>query len=246
MSIFVIPMAGLSSRFFKAGYEVPKYQLPVNQQTMFDWSVSSFKKYFSTDKFLFIVRDVYDTPEFVKIQCEKLGIREFHIHILERETLGQAETVFLGLSNYSSHLDSSEDIIIFNIDSKRINYSKPDWLNSVDGYLELFEGEGDHWSFAQLDDSNNVIRTTEKQRISEYCSDGLYHFKNLATYRETYQDTLVNQKLEKDELYIAPLYNYLVEKGCIIKGDVICNNLISFAGTPDEYLQILGEMNDFN
>ncbi|HGG7172902.1 TPA: capsular biosynthesis protein, partial [Escherichia coli] len=33
--MFVITMAGLSSRFFNAGYTVPKYQLPLHGQTVF-------------------------------------------------------------------------------------------------------------------------------------------------------------------------------------------------------------------
>lgn len=33
--MFIIPMAGLSSRFFKAGYTKPKYQLDLNGETVF-------------------------------------------------------------------------------------------------------------------------------------------------------------------------------------------------------------------
>ena len=46
-------MAGLSSRFFKAGYTKPKYQLDLNGETVFSWSVRSFERYFKTDKFCF-------------------------------------------------------------------------------------------------------------------------------------------------------------------------------------------------
>ena len=81
--MIVIPMAGLSSRFFKAGYEKPKYMLEAHGQTLFDHSVKSFEKYFETEKFLFIIRDVYGTLDFVKERIASLGISDFHIYILE-------------------------------------------------------------------------------------------------------------------------------------------------------------------
>ena len=64
--MIVIPMAGMSSRFFKAGYDKPKYMLTAHEKTLFEHSVNSFEKYFSKEDFLFIVRDVFETVEFVK------------------------------------------------------------------------------------------------------------------------------------------------------------------------------------
>lgn len=39
----VITMAGLGSRFRKAGYKVPKYQIEAHGRTLFDWSMESLK-----------------------------------------------------------------------------------------------------------------------------------------------------------------------------------------------------------
>src|SRR6218665_2214806 len=111
MSLFVIPMAGLSSRFFKAGYSVPKYMLDLHGKTMFSWAVSSFEKYFQTDDFLFIVRDVYDTPAFVQKELSSLGLKSFKIAVLNEETKGQAETVYLGLRQLEIQ---PQELIIFN------------------------------------------------------------------------------------------------------------------------------------
>lgn len=237
MSLFVIPMAGLSSRFFKAGFTVPKYMLPLDGQSMFEWSVSSFKRYFDTDHFLFILRDVYDTPAFVKQQIEQLGICHYQLVILTDETRGQADTVWLGLQQ-STYQD---DLIIFNIDSRRHDYIKPTWLPNCDGYLEVFKGEGDHWSFAEPVDlvSSQVRRTTEKERISDLCSDGLYHFKSRALFDRAFDDAITHNKLSKGELYIAPMYNHLIETGFDIRFDCISLEQIDFCGTPDEYQNLL-------
>ena len=97
--MIVIPMAGLSSRFFKAGFTQPKYMLPLFNETVFDWSVRTFEKYFETEEFVFILRDVYGTPAFVKDRVQKLGIKSFKTHVLSNETRGQAETVYLAIKD---------------------------------------------------------------------------------------------------------------------------------------------------
>lgn len=49
--MIIIPMAGLSSRFFKAGYTKPKYMLDAHGISLFDHAVNSFKAYFKTETF---------------------------------------------------------------------------------------------------------------------------------------------------------------------------------------------------
>ena len=231
--MFVIPMAGLSSRFFKAGFEVPKYQLSIADTIVFDLAIKSFERYFSTDLFLLIVRDVYDTPRFVAERLAHLGVQNFMIHTLDGETAGQAETVALGLGNPS--IDDDEPIYIFNIDTFRYGFEKPDWVESVDGYLEVFEGKGDHWSFIAVDDYDKVIKTTEKQRISNLCSDGLYYFKSKQQYLSLFQQAIAQQLTVNNEYYIAPMYNLLIAQGSRVSYVKITEDDIDFCGTPDEY-----------
>ena len=56
--MIVIPMAGLSSRFTKAGYDKPKYMLEAFGRSLFWHAVSSFSNYFDSEDFLFIARDI--------------------------------------------------------------------------------------------------------------------------------------------------------------------------------------------
>lgn len=231
--MFVIPMAGLSSRFFKAGYEVPKYQLTIADAIVFDLAIKSFERYFATDLFLLIVRDVYDTPRFVAERLERLGVQNVIIHTLDGETAGQAETVALGLQN--DNIDSQEPIYIFNIDTFRYGFDKPDWVETVDGYLEVFEGDGDHWSFIAVDDHDKVIKTTEKERISNLCSDGLYYFKSKDLYLSLFEQAKAHNLTVKNEYYIAPMYNLLIAQGGEVGYVKITDHEIDFCGTPDEY-----------
>lgn len=230
-------MAGLSSRFFKAGYTKPKYQLDLNGETVFAWSVCSFEKYFATDKFIFIYRDIYNTKTFLEKEIKKLGISNYELICLPKETLGQADTVYQGIKN----IDSDEEIYIFNIDSKIVNFTKPTWVDKCDGYLEVFKGVGNHWSFAKPENENSrkVIRTTEKERISDLCSDGLYYFQKKSVFEKLFLDAKAKGNTSKNEYYVAPLYNDLIAQQAIVYYDLIPKDKILFCGTPDEYQALL-------
>ncbi|MDF4350783.1 capsular biosynthesis protein, partial [Vibrio parahaemolyticus] len=141
--MIIIPMAGMSSRFFNAGYDKPKYMLEARGVTLFEHSILSFKKYFSSERFLFIVKDIAGTKKFVNSKCIELGIKKYDICVLEKNTRGQAETVALGLA-YLQKISSlnEESITIFNIDTFRWGFSYPQLSASCDGYLEVFKGQG--------------------------------------------------------------------------------------------------------
>ncbi|MUK67934.1 glycosyltransferase family 2 protein [Aliivibrio fischeri] len=235
--MIVIPMAGLSSRFFKAGYTQPKYMLEAHGETLFAHAVLSFKTYFETQTFLFIVRDVYETPAFVEEECKKLGITSYKVIILNQETRGQAETVALGLSKTEQEKD--EDLTIFNIDTFRPNFIFPELDKLGDGYLEVFRGTGDNWSFAKPESatSTKVILTTEKDPVSDLCSTGLYYFKTLNDFFFAYNSYLEKPVIEwaKGELYIAPLYNELITENRDIHYHLIERDEVIFCGVPSEY-----------
>lgn len=241
--MIIIPMAGMSSRFFQAGFKKPKYMLETRKETLFEHSVNSFKEYFSTLPFLFIVKDSFNTPEFVYQKAKQLKIKEFYISILDSDTRGQAESVALGLEKLENQgIRYSGPITIFNIDTFRPGFKFPDFLESCDGYLEVFRGRGENWSFAKPKDNHSslVIQTAEKKPISDLCSTGLYYFTNKVDFLSSYNEylSLPVDSWEKGELYIAPLYNILIRQGKIIKYHKIEESDVIFCGTPEEYKNI--------
>jgi len=231
-------MAGLSSRFTKAGYTVPKYALSIGQKTVFELTISSFINYFDCEKFLFITIADQATKEFVFKYAKKLGIKDFQIIELKNTTRGQAETAYIGLNKYTEDFD----ITIFNIDTIRHNYVKPVKINEWDGYLEVFEDAGTHWSFVEPGEDSSVLRTTEKIKISDLCSSGLYYFKSHKYFKDAFESALLNEESNFGEFYVAPLYNKLIRDGMIIKYHKINSTEIDFCGTPDEYINLVKKM----
>lgn len=61
----------------------------------------------------------------------------------------------------------------------------------------------------------------EKVRISDNCTLGAYYFSSAKLYKDLYQEYYVDDShMEKNEKYIAPLYNYMIEKGMTYHEDV--------------------------
>ena len=229
--MIVIPMLGHSSRFFRAGYTLPKHQLPLNSETVFSQSVRSFERYFEDTPFLFLVRNDYGNLEFVCNQIKGLQIRDFRIIEFSAETRGQAESVALGIQDYKN----ATPLTIFTIDTIRYGFEMPPPEHIGDGFLEVFEGDGDGWSFVKPGVGNTVIQTAEKERISNLCSNGLYYFSKISLFRQAYKHYL-NQGLSVNgELYIAPLYNLLIQDGKDIRFNLIEKGEIDHCGIPKDY-----------
>lgn len=231
-------MAGLSSRFSEAGFEHPKYMLKAKGRTLFEHSVLSFQEYFHKELFVFIVRDLFGAKDFVEIKSKELGITSYKVVTLEKPTLGQADTVYQGLKKLDLD-ERDETLTIFNIDTFRPGLILPLNCTEFDGYLEVFEGDGDNWSFIKVSHDNPALvsLTTEKEPVSNLCSTGLYYFLNTSDFMEAFTFYASKPKNEwtRGELYIAPLYNYLINNGKSITYNLIEKNDVIFCGTPKEY-----------
>jgi hypothetical protein len=240
--MLVFPMAGLSRRFAEAGFSEPKYKLPLWGATVFDHAVGGFRSLFETDPFLFIARGGQDVRAFIEQRCTVLGIRYVLIVMLDRETRGQAETVLLGLRVAGPPQDQAATV--FNIDSFRAAFDFPnaEWWSRSDGYLEVFHGTGDNWSYVSPSVSGSeplVAETAEKRPISDLCCTGLYHFAHWGDLAAALDSEISRPAV--GELYVAPLYNYLIGRGRRIHYRVIPREAVTFCGVPSEYLDLMSE-----
>lgn len=222
----IITMAGEGKRFKQQGYSEEKYEIMFHGHTLFEWSMISLKNFFYYD-FIFITRDLPKVEDFIINMVQKLGIKSHSIIILPQLTRGQAETALMA----EPHLSSNDSILIYNIDT----FVHPNELKTQDikgdGWIPAFKEKGTRWSFLKVDEENRVIETTEKKRISEWCSVGAYYFKYFKVFKEYTFETL-DSKLK--ETYIAPIYNKLIKNGMKIFMKKIHNHNVLILGTPDD------------
>lgn len=236
--MIVIPMAGMSRRFFDAGYARPKYELPLDGQTLFACCVRSFERYFGSERFVFVHRKAFGADDFIARECDRMGLEDYITVGLGDATRGQAETVLRGLDGAGA--GGNEALLIFNIDTIRPHYRFPETMCFGDGYLEVFAGEGEHWSFVRPATSlcPLVAETAEKRRISPLCSTGLYFFARATDFGASCEHALGDGGRflrQWGELYVAPLYNHLVAAGKRIMYHQVGAHEVHFAGTPQEY-----------
>jgi hypothetical protein len=232
--MIVFPMAGLSRRFSEAGYTLPKYMLPLAGGTCFDFSVSGFLGPYRSETFVFVMRDVQETPQFVEERLRALGVGDYRLVVLAGPTSGQGETVEKGLEGLAA---GDEELTVFNIDTFRMNVSRPTPEERGDGHLEVFRGSGDGWSFVEPtpNGSGKVARTTEKVPISDLCCTGLYSFARVSDFREALEAERRSPTSALGETYIAPIYNHLIGRGREIRYSLIRNDDVVFCGVPAEY-----------
>ena len=219
----VITMAGLGSRFRKAGYTVPKYMIEAHGKTLFEWSMESLAGFeMKKNTCIFIVRKEDDASEFIRDKCADMGISDVKIIEIDYLTDGQATTAMLGAGEWNK----GDSLMIYNIDT----YVEAGEMNASqiagDGFIPCFHADGNHWSFAKLD---------EKVRISDNCTLGAYYFKTCGLYEQLYNEYYTSdEKLEKGEKYVAPLYNYLIGKGGDVRISIVDYDKVHVLGTPEE------------
>ena len=235
--MFVFPMLGRSSRFFNAGYTVPKYKLPLGKegQVVFDQVLGSFRRYFGTDLFVLLCRADTNDRAFLVDRMRALGVRRFEVIEHAGETGGQAESVELSLASAPE-----EELFIFNIDTVLYNFEKDAARGDVVGYLEVFRGEGTHWSFVEPSPNrpDHAARVVEKERISDLCSNGLYYFATVRIFTDALNAYRQKNQGVVRELYVAPLYNELIERGQPVSYKLVPAEDIGFCGVPDEYVEL--------
>lgn len=228
----VITMAGLGSRFRKVGYKVPKYQIEAHGRTLFDWSMESLKGFADPENdYIFVVRKEDDAEEFIRSSCEKIGITNVTVIGIDYLTDGQATTAMLAKDVW----DKDSALMIYNIDTYVEAYEMKTGQIAGDGFIPCFHAPGDHWSFAKLDANGKVVEVREKERISDNCTLGAYYFKTCALYEQLYNEYYTSEeKLEKGEKYVAPLYNYLISKGGDVRISIVDFEKVHVLGTPEE------------
>lgn len=228
----VITMAGLGSRFKKAGYKVPKYMIEAHKKTLFEWSMESLEGFKEPNNdYIFIVRVEDSSSEFIKEKCREMNIDSVKIIEIDYLTDGQAATAMLG----SKYWDKDSELMIYNIDT----YVEAGEMNSKqisgDGFIPCFTAPGDHWSFVKLNEDGRALEVREKVRISDNCTLGAYYFKSCGLYEELYNEYYSSKEnLEKGEKYVAPLYNYLISRGGDVRISSVDYNKVHVLGTPEE------------
>lgn len=230
----VITMAGRGSRFYQAGYKVPKYEIQAHGHSLFYWSMKSLENFITPkSRVIFVCLAENQSGVYIQRQCEQLGLDNVYIHEIDEVTDGQATSAYISKNLWLP----DEPLLVYNIDTyvNPRSLSPSDIPAGSDGWIPCFRVPGDHWSFVKVGKDGWALDVAEKNRISDYASIGLYWFSKSSNYLSAYE-TFFNLpgNLVRGERYIAPLYKHLINQGKMISIADLPVKDIHVLGTPDE------------
>ncbi len=231
----IITMAGDGKRFREAGIDKAKHMIVVKDKTLFEWAISSLKNFYDY-KFIFVVKKSHNSTVFINEKCHLLGIKDFEILEIDYLTKGQASSALVAKGKIKN---LSSPLMIYNIDTYvEPDQLKPDHLKG-DGWIPAFIADGNKWSFVKFGDDLEVTEVTEKKRISEFGTIGLYYFRSFNLFKECYDKYKFDNYKEE---YIAPLYNVIIDNPVLHPyTHIIDHHSVHVLGTPEDVISFWPE-----
>ena len=218
----LFPLAGKSPIF--ATQHFPKWLFEINNRLMVEYPISSFKKINQPKRMIFILRD----DECVKFHLDKtfkmLASTDTVVIRQKTETKGAICSCLLAIDQ----INNDDPLIISNGD-QYIDINYDDVLRffqdqDLDGGVVCFDSVHPQWSYARLDQDNNIIQTAEKNPISRNAIAGFYYFKRGKDFVAAAQRTIEKEAHVNGIYYVAPTYNELVLEGKKLKAYPIDGN----------------------
>lgn len=210
----VIPMAGLGSRFAKAGYQDPKPLIPVNGIPMIKLVIENLRPAIP-HRFIFICQREHVKAYGLAEKLEKWA-PGCELVQLDGVTEGAACTVLTAASLINNDMPlmiaNSDQYISADI-NQYLNYMETEQL---DGLIMTMGADDPKWSFVGLNEEKLVTRVVEKEVISNEATVGIYNFRHGKDFVEAAERMIADNQRVNGEFYVAPVYNACIEKGARI------------------------------
>tara|TARA_B000000532_G_scaffold109413_1_gene87846 strand:+ start:63 stop:1217 length:1155 start_codon:yes stop_codon:yes gene_type:complete len=225
----LVPMAGLGSRFIKEGFKVPKQIINIKDKHLIDISLDCLN--YKDCNLIFVLRDehVYN-HHMDELLIKKFGA-DISIVVLDQLTDGSVCSCLFA----ESLIDNDAPLVIHTLDIEFRPVFDPHVMETLDadGLILTFKSNSTNYSYAQLDKDGNVTKTAEKKAISPNACVGIYGFKKGSDFCKYAREMIERDLRTKNEFYISPLYNVLIEDGKKIITESV--DKMHIFGTPDEY-----------
>lgn len=230
----VMPMAGAAKRFIRAGIETPKPLLPLHGKPAFEWAARSILEACPVEQLIFVILRHHIESHHIDKIINKI-FPDADIKILEEVLEGPVFTCEAGIGLIKNDLP-----VIFNdCDQVFVATGLAEFLKKLQeeiaGALLHFRSSSPAFSYASYNQRGDLLRTVEKEVISDKAICGAYYFKSKHLFH--HYVGRYKSHCPYDELYMSGVYNEMVKAGECIRGfDLDCH--IPF-GTPEEYREAM-------
>ena len=212
-------MSGMSSRFSRSGYQLPKYMLNVDGKTVIQHIIELYPK---DSEFIFIVNDKNARDTNIIEILEDFDIPNKKTKVIPSHKLGPVYTV----SHVFDWIDDDEQVVVnycdFSIYWDYQGFEKFVNDTQCEGCVICYTGfhphmlGGDNYAFCKTEESNKILEVREKQpftdnKMNEFASAGNYYFrkgKYIKKYFRQMMDADVNLN---GEYYVSLIYNFLIK-----------------------------------
>lgn len=249
----IMPMAGAGRRVSDK-YSVPKPFIKLYDKFLFDYSLSGMLSSIPHNipvKTSMIIRNdmlensIYWKNILNKIVWDNWEVTEFNLITIDELTRGSLETVMCA----KQYIDDDDICFVLDCDLSFFNNGLRTFIDLLyndeiyaDGFLCSFESNSDKYSYAEIDDEHNVIRTVEKNPISNHALAGVYGFASGQLLKRYANECLENVS-EYNEYYVSSVYNKMINDNKIIK-IFKCDEYVSL-GTSEEIDEFKNSNNDY-
>ena len=232
----IMPMAGEGSRFAKAGWTTPKPLIELRGVPLFQRAIGSVALPGVEMKYSFIVRQEHIDKQHIDRLIQDI-LPEARIFSVLKTTRGAVETCLVA----EAAIDDDDAVVVMDCDLefRSVGYnqlvSKALSLPADEadgGALVSFESDNPRYSYALVDDGGRVLRTAEKEPISNHALCGAYFFGSGKDFKRIAHQLLDDGTHGKAEFYVSLLYNYLLAEGKIVRLATM-EEYYSY-GTPEE------------
>lgn len=206
----LIPAGGRGQRFKNAGYTFSKPLIDVHGKPMIEVVVSNLNL---NGRYIFLVsRDDYEKYALNYLLPLITKPYECEIIIEEPPISGAAAACLL-----AKNLINNDDHLVVANSDQWLNYDSNDFLKTAekaDGALITFQNTHPKWSFCKVDENTGyVTEVAEKKPISTHANTGVYYWNKGSDFISSVEEMIADNFRVNNEFYVAPSYNYLINKG---------------------------------
>lgn len=223
----LVPLAGRGQRFVDEGYVVPKYMITARDRHLIDWALSSIDTH--ECNLIFCLRqDHINNFGVDEIFRKKFG-EDIKIVIIDKITDGSVSTCLLA----KDYIDNDLPLYIYTVDVHFQRRFIPHPMENTSGQVLTFKSNNPAYSYVKTDSYGHAVLTAEKEVISNNACVGVYGFATGKLFVEYAQKMIAMNLRTRNEFYITPLYNLMIQDNHKINIQEVERMYIM--GTPEEY-----------
>lgn len=232
----VIPMAGDSNRFKKAGIKESKFSLDFDGISAIARCLLSFSEVFHDTHFVLILGRNCHYKSWLHRQLRMLGLNEFSTVVcFSNMTSGPAETIYQAMTSGSFCLG---DPLFISVCDLFIQPPAALFRHDIGGLVFASKLRRNHWAFVDLDSSGAVKSVSKKNTPNDDAFIGMCRFDSAHSFMSGYEVAKSNgERVVEIEDVINANITFHQKLYQITRID---STEIYMMGTPEEFKESIG------